>query len=187
MWYYAKNGEQMGPVEDRAMEHLVREGIVTPETLVWKPGMKDWAPAGSVGLAQPRASPPPISPPVTGAGPSAPPPPSPPVPAAVPSETRTLAALTHVAGLLTNFIGPLIVLAATQDAEVKAHARRALNWQISLILYGFISGVLAAVLIGIPLLLALALCNFIFCVIAAVKAADGARWNYPMAIPFLKD
>jgi len=187
MWYYAKNDEQMGPVEDRAMEHLVREGIVTAQTLVWKPGMKNWAPAGSVGLAAASAPPPPATPtppPIPAAGPSAAPPPA---PASVPSETRTLAVLTHVAGLLTNFVGPLIVLAATQDSEVKAHARRALNWQLSLLLYGFVSGALVLVLIGIPLLLALAACDFVFCVIAAVKAADGARWNYPMAIPFLKD
>lgn len=188
MWYYAKNNEQFGPVEEAAVRHLVEQGVVTAETLVWKPGMPNWAPAGSVGLTAAAAA-------AQNSPPSPPPPPAPPMPPPPPSaagatassETRTLALLAHVLGLLTSFLGPLILLAASQNEEVKAHARRALNWQLSLIIYTIVSIVLVFVLIGILLIVALMICDFIFCIIAAVKAADGRRWNYPMAIPFLRD
>lgn len=128
MWYYAKNNEQFGLVEEAAMRHLVEQGVVTAETLVWKPGMRNWAPAGTVGLVAAAAQSSPPSPPPPPA-PRMPPPPPSAAYAPASSETRTLALLAHVLGLLTSFLGPLIMLAASQNEEVKAHARRALNWQ----------------------------------------------------------
>lgn len=178
MWYYAKNGQSAGPVGDEDMAALIRDGAVTDSTLVWKEGMANWQPARAAGLS------PAIPPPPPGA------PPLPPVPEPSPAgaaSDRSLPVLAHILAFLTGFLGPLIVLLATQDASAKAHARRALNWQISLMIYLLISFPLCFILIGIPLMIALSLCNFIFCILGAVKAGNGVLWDYPMTIRFLKD
>ena len=77
-WYYASGGQQMGPVEESALDDLVRQGVVRDDTLVWRQGLAAWQPHGT---ARPRpAAPAPVFTP-------APPPPAPvaSAPAAAPS------------------------------------------------------------------------------------------------------
>lgn len=47
-WYYADSGRQVGPVTERDVERLVKEGKITANTLVWKQGMTDWQQYGKV-------------------------------------------------------------------------------------------------------------------------------------------
>ncbi|ELY50675.1 MULTISPECIES: zinc ribbon domain-containing protein [Natronorubrum] len=91
----------------------------------------------------------------------------------------TFAALTHVLGLLTWVIGPLIVLVATEDEFVEENARNALNWQIMFSIYMLLSFVLTFVLIGLVFLFLVPIVDLIVCVVAAVKANDGEAWTYP--------
>lgn len=99
----------------------------------------------------------------------------------------TLPILTHILGILTGFIGALIVLLATNDEATKKHARRALNWQLSLLIWYAISFVLILVLIGFVFLAVFALLNIIFCIIAAVKAGRNELYEYPLTIRFVRD
>jgi len=46
--YVAEAGEQAGPFNRTQLEQKVEEGTLTRETLVWKQGMEDWAPAQDV-------------------------------------------------------------------------------------------------------------------------------------------
>jgi GYF domain 2 len=41
-WFYAKDGEQIGPVEFSEIERLHSEGALTDDSLVWQQGMADW-------------------------------------------------------------------------------------------------------------------------------------------------
>ena len=50
-WYYASGGQQMGPVEEAALDELVRQGVVRDDTLVWRQGLPGWQAHGS---ARPR-------------------------------------------------------------------------------------------------------------------------------------
>jgi uncharacterized RDD family membrane protein YckC len=43
-WYYADAGRQVGPIEESALDDLVRAGVVRDETLVWHDGMPNWQP-----------------------------------------------------------------------------------------------------------------------------------------------
>ena len=43
-WLYLNQGQQTGPVDDAALDVLVRQGIVSDDTLVWKDGMASWEP-----------------------------------------------------------------------------------------------------------------------------------------------
>jgi membrane protease subunit (stomatin/prohibitin family) len=64
-WYAAINGQQAGPYDDGAIRGEISGGRVTRETAVWKQGMANWTPAGSVPeLANAFAAmPPPMPPP----------------------------------------------------------------------------------------------------------------------------
>src|SRR5262249_1394904 len=44
-WYYAKNGQQLGPVSTETLQRLAETGQLQPSDLVWKEGMPSWAPA----------------------------------------------------------------------------------------------------------------------------------------------
>ena len=56
-WYYAEGGRQVGPVEESALDDLVRQGVVRDETLVWREGMAAWQRHGVVrGTANPGSA-----------------------------------------------------------------------------------------------------------------------------------
>lgn len=52
-WFYAKDGQQIGPVEFSEIERLRSEGQLTEDTLVWQQGMASWVKLSS--LSQPSA------------------------------------------------------------------------------------------------------------------------------------
>src|SRR5262245_45858506 len=41
-WFYAKSGQQAGPIDDLELERLIREGTIGSATLVWREGMANW-------------------------------------------------------------------------------------------------------------------------------------------------
>ena len=51
------------------------------------------------------------------------------------SEDKTLLILIHILGIFTYFIGALIIFLTTENKKAKKHARNALNWQLSIIIY----------------------------------------------------
>ena len=50
-WFYADQGQQIGPIEDADLDRLLNEGKIKPETLVWYEGLANWQP-----LSQARAA-----------------------------------------------------------------------------------------------------------------------------------
>ena len=56
-WFYESAGQQQGPVSDSALDALLAEGKITPNTLVWHEGMADWKPMRE---ARPSGGVPPI-------------------------------------------------------------------------------------------------------------------------------
>jgi uncharacterized RDD family membrane protein YckC len=49
-WYFAADGERVGPRSLDEMRALLADGTVTPETLVWTSGMSAWTQAGELPL-----------------------------------------------------------------------------------------------------------------------------------------
>ena len=98
------------------------------------------------------------------------------------------AMLCHLLGIFTCIVGPLIVWLVKKDSHkfIDEHGKAALNWQISVLIYAFVSGLLMIIVIGGIMLLALGVLNLIFCIVAALKARDGVAYSYPLAIKFLK-
>lgn len=127
------------------------------------------------------------------------PPPYGPMPGMNPSDERTWAGAAHWSALVAAFValaflGPLVVMIAkgTQSAYVRHHAVESLNFQLSVLIYGFAGGMVAVVLaiatLGLGLLLviplALAFAGFwlVVTIIAAVKAGNGEPYRYPLTI-----
>ncbi len=103
-----------------------------------------------------------------------------------PSGDKSLVILSHVLGLLTGFVGPLILFVSSQDLDVKRHAKMALNWQITLVIYAMISLILTFVLIGFVLLPLVFILDLVFCILATLKAKDGIFWEYPLTLKIIK-
>lgn len=47
-WYYARNGQQYGPLSDDELRRLAVDRKLRPDDLLWREGMSDWKPANSV-------------------------------------------------------------------------------------------------------------------------------------------
>lgn len=100
----------------------------------------------------------------------------------VPSESRGWAVAAHLTPLLgLSFVGPLVVwlIKREEDPFVEVHAREAMNFQISVLIYGI---VMAITIIGIVLLLPLGIFVFVAAIVAAIKAANGEPFRYPLSI-----
>src|SRR5438874_6271913 len=120
--------------------------------------------------------------------------PPPPAVSSTSSEVRNWCVLCHASALLGLFfhffghlLGPLIVWLIKRDAspEIDANGKESLNFQISMLIYDVIAGILCFVLIGIPILIALWVLNTVLVIIASVKTSEGKFYRYPLTIRFL--
>ena len=93
--------------------------------------------------------------------------------------------LSHLSALLgVGFLLPLVVyLAMRKESEyVAANAREALNFHITVLIYGLCCIPLVFILIGIPLLIVLGLGSLVLAIIATIKASDGQCYRYPLTL-----
>jgi uncharacterized Tic20 family protein len=83
-----------------------------------------------------------------------------------------------------HVVGPLIVwlIKRGESSEIDAHGKEALNFQISMLIYNLVAGVLCLLLIGFALLAILHILNVVFVILAAVKASEGQMYRYPLTI-----
>ncbi len=86
-----------------------------------------------------------------------------------------------------NIIAPLIIWLIKKDEFplVNDQGKEAINFQITMTIYIIASILLIIVIIGIPLLIGLGFFDLIVTVIAAIKASEGVRYRYPIAIRFI--
>ena len=111
------------------------------------------------------------------------------------SNTRTWTVLCHASALVGFFVpwaghilGPLIVwLAKRGDSpEIDAHGKESLNFQISMLIYNLIAGVLCLVLIGFVILGILHILNLVLVIVASIQASEGKVYRYPITIRLIK-
>jgi uncharacterized Tic20 family protein len=109
-------------------------------------------------------------------------------PREVASDSRGWAAAAQLVPFVgLSFVGPLIIwlIKRDEDAYVEYHAREALNFQISLLIYLIVSAILIIILIGLVLLAVVAIYAFVVMIVAGVKAATGSLFRYPLSIRFI--
>ena len=109
-------------------------------------------------------------------------------------EARTWAMSCHLSALagfiipFGNIIGPLVhwLIKRNESAVIDAEGKKALNFQISVLIYAIISFLLTFVVIGMILLPAVGIFSLVMIIIAAVKTNNGEDFNYPLSINFIK-
>ncbi|HEY0766454.1 MAG TPA: DUF4870 domain-containing protein [Steroidobacteraceae bacterium] len=115
---------------------------------------------------------------------------------AAPTENeRTWGMLAHLSALvglviplIGNVLGPLLVsiARADQSAFVAAHAKEALNFNISVSLAALVCTLLMLVFVGFLLGSALFIAWLVMTLIAAIRASEGAHYRYPLALRLVK-
>ena len=104
------------------------------------------------------------------------------------TEQKLLCGVAHLGWIVgAPVLAPLIIMLLTGDSFVKNQAKEALGFQIGVIILGGIFGILSILLIGIPLLIALALGTLILPIIAIVKVCDGVDYSYPITGKFIRE
>jgi uncharacterized protein len=121
---------------------------------------------------------------------------SPATPGAVPTETeRTWGMLAHLSALVGLVLplvgivlGPLVIWLARRDESefVAAHAKEALNFNISVLLGALACVLLMLVFVGFLLGTALFIAWLVMTLIAAIKASEGHTYRYPFALRLVK-
>jgi uncharacterized Tic20 family protein len=119
---------------------------------------------------------------------------------AMTSDERTYATFIHLGGLaaltqipFAGLLAPLVLWLVKKDESraIDAHGREALNFQITLLLFGIglaVGGFFLTLLtlgLALPLVLlayfALLVIDVVFCVLAALEANKGRMYRYPFA------
>lgn len=117
------------------------------------------------------------------------PPPPPPAETAT-SDDNTIAMLVHLSGIILSFIVPLIIWLVNKDNPSKKflteNAKEALNFQITLLIAYFVSGILMVVVIGFLTYFAAWVACVVFSIIAGLAASKGETYRYPLTLRLIK-
>lgn len=129
--------------------------------------------------------------------------PEPELPQTATGDQQTWRVLAHASALIQfvgipSFVGPLVVwLIRRDDPVVEPHAREALNFQLSLIIY-FIAGIVVAILaaltiVGLVLTVlilvflgVLVVAEIIFAILGTMAASRGEFYRYPFNLDLIK-
>ncbi|UMB55200.1 DUF4870 domain-containing protein [Lutibacter sp. A64] len=117
---------------------------------------------------------------------------------------KNYSAITHLSGFtgwffpFGNIIAPLVLWSAkkNESSYIDVHGKSAVNFQLSLIVYGFLLallivpiaiftlglGLIAIVLALIPAIIL----KFILIISASIRASNGEQYQYPFTIEFIK-
>jgi uncharacterized protein len=115
----------------------------------------------------------------------------PPLTTSTSSSVRTWCVFAHATALVGflvplagHIVGPLIIWLAKRadSAEIDAHGKESLNFQLSMLIYNLIAGVLCLVLIGFFVLAILHILNVVLVIVASIQASEGKLYRYPLAI-----
>ena len=103
------------------------------------------------------------------------------------AEDRQWASFAHLGGIL-GFLPSLIIWLVFKDrgAFTNVEAKEALNFQITLVIGYIIGSILAFVIIGLFISLAVWVLGIIFSILGFLSAKDGKHYRYPFAIRLIK-
>ncbi len=103
-------------------------------------------------------------------------------------DAKNLAMLCHLLGLITNFLGPLILwlLKKEDDAFIDSNGKEALNFQLTIMFAMIAAGILSFLCIGVLLMPVIMVLDIVFSIIACVKASKGEDYRYPLCIRLVK-
>ena len=103
-------------------------------------------------------------------------------------DNKTMAIIAHIGGLLTSFIVPLVIwlMQKDKDAASAAHALEALNFQIALLIGGFVATILTVIIIGALAFPVLFILDIVFSIQGAIAASNNQPYRYPVSLRLIK-
>lgn len=111
------------------------------------------------------------------------------VPQPISQEAKNWAVIAHLSALVNivgipSVIGPLVVwlLKKDEDPFIDYHGKEALNFNISFMIYGIVSGLLIFVAIGLVLLPVVLIAWLVLVIIGAIQTSNGEYYRYPLTI-----
>ncbi|MBT2503944.1 DUF4870 domain-containing protein [Curtobacterium sp. ISL-83] len=106
-----------------------------------------------------------------------------------PADQRLWATLTHIGGIFSNFVAPLVAYLVLRDrgAFVREHTRAALNFHLTMAIAYVAGTILSIVVIGLFIIWAAGIVSIVFGIIAAVAANRGQLYRYPLSIEFIRE
>jgi uncharacterized protein len=104
------------------------------------------------------------------------------------SEARNLAMLCHILVYIGGIMAPLIIWSMKKEEHpfLDDQGKESLNFQISLIIYSFITIVLCFLIVGFLLLPILAIYSMVMPLIAGLAASKGEHYRYPFILRIIK-
>lgn len=102
------------------------------------------------------------------------------------NEEKNIALLTHLLGIFTGWLGPLIMYVVKKDESgefLKEHLKESLNFQIS---YLIITLVCLVTIIGWIMLPVMFVLFYYGTINAAIKASNGENYKYPWTFRLIK-
>ena len=108
------------------------------------------------------------------------------------TDSRNWATICHLSAFsvfvgIPSFIGPLVMwLLRRDDPYAEHHAKEALNFNISIIIYTIAAAISIILLVGILALPAVLIGWFVLTIQAAMRASAGDYYEYPLSIRFVK-
>ena len=103
-------------------------------------------------------------------------------------DSKTMAMLSHLLGILIGFLGPLIIWLMKKDASpfVDDQGKEALNFQLTLLIGYIIAGATSCIFIGMLIFPVVWIVGLILGIMGAMKANEGTAYRYPVNIRFIK-
>jgi len=116
-------------------------------------------------------------------------------------DEKNMAIIAHASGIagvfaggLIGFVGPLVVYLMNKDRSpyVETQAKEALNFQITLLLFGAMLAASAIISCGLlmifiwPLAMVPMICQVVFGVLATLTVKDGKFYRYPLTVRLLQ-
>ncbi len=111
------------------------------------------------------------------------------------SDTKMWGMFIHLSQLcsylvpLAGLVVPIVLWQIKKDESeiIDRHGRIVANWLITKAILCVVFFALCFVVVGFPLIVALAVVSIIFPIIGGVKANNGEVWRYPLSIKFFSE
>jgi len=103
------------------------------------------------------------------------------------SDEKLWATLIHIGGIFFEFIPALIGYLVLKDRGpfIRAHTAAALNFQLTMLIAGVAGAALTVVVIGFPIVAAVAVLVIVLSILAGLAANRGELYRYPVSIAFI--
>jgi hypothetical protein len=169
VWYYAKDGQQAGPIAQDELQGYFRDNRLALDTNVWRDGMANWMPANQVPDLMAGVSGGMLTQPAAGAAPYM---------QVQPQPTNSMALTSMILGLLGLFVAwiftaiPAVICGHIARKQIRTSG--GLQTGDGMALTGLITGYLVIVL---TILMVIGFVVFLFVVMDATSSSSGPVYS----------